>query len=121
VTHLDCASCHSYPDWSVIRFHHTALTYPGDHRIALTCASCHTTNAESVPWRAPAHAGTCAGCHAKDYIAPKHPKTLKGLNYTVGELADCRSACHVYSDASLTTIARSQPAQHHRVTDAAFK
>ena len=122
VTHLDCASCHSYPDWSVIRFHHTALTYPGDHRVALTCTSCHTTNAEQVPYAAPAYAGTCAGCHAKNYVATAHPKTLKGqLYYTVGELKDCTAACHVYSDASLTTIARSQPGPHHRVTDAAFK
>jgi len=124
-THLDCASCHSYPDWSVVRFHHTASAdYPSDHRVALTCQSCHTTNAEKVPYPAPAYAGTCGGCHAKDYVAPKHPKTVKGpgqLFYTVGELANCSGACHVYRDASLTTIATSQPGNHHRVTDAAFK
>jgi hypothetical protein len=117
-TQLDCSSCHSYPDWSVIRFHHTAATYPGDHRAALTCQSCHTTNAEQVPYAAPAYAGTCAGCHAKDYLAPKHPKITAGrLNYTVGELANCSGACHVYSDATLTTIVKSQPGPRHRVTD----
>ncbi|HWX95603.1 MAG TPA: hypothetical protein VNZ01_02040, partial [Solirubrobacteraceae bacterium] len=111
--------------WSVVRFHHTASAdYPSDHRVALTCQSCHTTNAEKVPYAAPAYAGTCGGCHAKDYVAPKHPKTVKGpgqLFYTVGELANCSGACHVYRDASLTTIATSQPGNHHRVTDAAFK
>jgi hypothetical protein len=124
-THVDCASCHSYPDWSVVRFHHTATAdYPSDHRVALTCQSCHTTNAEKVPYPAPAYAGTCGGCHAKNYVVPKHPKTVKGpgqLFYTVAELANCSGACHVYRDASLATIATSQPGNHHRVTDAAFK
>jgi len=27
----------------------------------------------------------------------------------------------VYSDASLTTIAKSQPGPHHRIVDATFK
>ena len=122
-THLDCSSCHSYPDWSVSHFHHLAAAYPGDHRAALSCSSCHTTNTEQVVYSAPAYAGSCAGCHASNYVAAAHPKTtLKGgPSYTVGELANCSGACHLYGDATLTTIARSQPGPHHRVTDAAFK
>jgi hypothetical protein len=54
-------------------------------------------------------------------VAKGHAKTLKGQLYTVGELANCSGACHVYRDASLTSIARSQPGPRHRVTDAAFK
>jgi hypothetical protein len=53
-------------------------------------------------------------------VVPKHPKTVKGpgqLFYSVAELANCSGACHVYRDASLTTIATSQPGPHHRVTD----
>ncbi|HVH84913.1 MAG TPA: hypothetical protein VM713_11425, partial [Steroidobacteraceae bacterium] len=122
VTHLDCSSCHSYPDWSVISFHHVlTAAYPGDHRVALTCNKCHTTNTEQVAYAAPAYAGTCAGCHAKNYLAAKHPKIAGGrVLYTVGELANCSGACHVYSDATLTTIVKSQPGPKHRVMDAAF-
>ncbi|HEX8778661.1 MAG TPA: hypothetical protein VF738_11145, partial [Rhodanobacter sp.] len=120
-THLDCSSCHSYPLWSAVRFVHTGASYPGDHRGALTCASCHTTNAERVVYAAPAYAGSCAGCHAKEYVAAKHPKIAGGrVSYTVGELANCSGACHVYSDTTLTTIARSQPGPRHRVVDAKF-
>jgi hypothetical protein len=120
VTHLDCSSCHSYPDWSVIRFHHTlSAAYPGDHRAGLSCTSCHTTNHEQVPYPAPAYAGSCAGCHAKDYVPAKHLKFGK-QSYTVGELANCSGACHVYSDATLTTVVRSQPGPKHRVMDATF-
>ncbi|HET7756314.1 MAG TPA: hypothetical protein VFK87_03575, partial [Steroidobacteraceae bacterium] len=67
----------------------------------------------------PAYAGSCAGCHAKDYVPAKHPK-FKGQSYTVGELANCTGACHVYSDATLTTVLRSQPGPQHRVVDAKF-
>jgi hypothetical protein len=121
VAHLDCSSCHSYPDWNVIGFHHTGGGYPGDHRVAVACTGCHSTGNEQVTYPAPAHAGTCAGCHARDYVATGHLKTVKGQLYTVGELANCSGACHVYSDATSTTIARSQPGPHHRVVDAAFK
>ena len=121
VTHLDCAVCHTYPDWSVLSFHHTSTAYPGDHRAALTCNACHTTNTQQVVYAASADAGTCAGCHARDYVATKHPKIASGrITYTVGELANCSGACHVYSDATLTTIVKSQPGPKHRVTDGAF-
>jgi hypothetical protein len=53
-------------------------------------------------------------------VATGHLKTLKGQLYTVGELANCSGACHVYSDASLTTIARSLPGPRHRVTAGKF-
>jgi hypothetical protein len=89
--------------------------------VAIACTGCHSTGTEQVTYPAPAHAGTCAGCHARDYVATGHLKTVKGQPYTVGELANCSGACHVYSDATLTTIVRSQPGPHHRVVDAAFK
>jgi Cytochrome c7 and related cytochrome c len=117
----DCSSCHSYPEWSAVRFRHTSAAYPGDHRVALTCSSCHTSETEAVPYPSPANAGTCAGCHAKDFKPAQHPKVLKGADYTVSELANCSGACHVYSDASDTKVGKSQPGPYHRVTDATFK
>ncbi len=49
-----------------------------------------------------------------------HPKVIKGADYTVSELANCSGACHVYSSASATTVARAGRG-YHRVTDATFK
>ncbi len=119
-TRLDCATCHSYPDWSIIHFRHTSAAYPGTHRTALSCTSCHTSNTDQVPYPSAANAGTCAGCHAKDFKPAAHPKTIKGLNYTATELANCSGACHVYSDTTQSTITRSLPGPHHRVSDATF-
>jgi hypothetical protein len=120
-TALDCARCHTYPDWSVINFRHTSVAYPGTHHAALVCTSCHTSNTDKVPYASAADAGTCAGCHAKDFKPAAHPKTTKGILYTAHELANCSGACHVYSDTTQTTITRNLPGPRHRASDATFK
>jgi hypothetical protein len=120
-TQVDCASCHSYPDWEALHFRHVSAAYPGEHRASLECTSCHTSNTDRVPYTSPAEAGTCAACHARDFKPSAHPKTLKGATYTAHELANCSGACHVYSDTTQATIARSLRGPHHRVTDATFK
>ncbi len=119
-TRLDCSTCHSYPQWSAVVFRHATARYPGNHASALACTACHKGGSDQMTYAAPAYGGRCAGCHAAAFKPAAHPKTLKGQLYTVSELADCSGACHVYSDASLSTIARSLPT-HHRVVDAAFK
>ncbi len=81
----------------------------------------HLQDRGVVPYPSPASAGVCASCHAKDFKPTKHPKVLKGADYTVSELANCSGACHVYSDASDTKVGKSQPGPYHRVTDATFK
>ena len=86
VTKRDCATCHTYPDWSAIRFTHVSAAYPGAHRVALGCSACHTTDTDGIPYQSPANAGTCAGCHAKDFKPEAHPKIVKGVNYTASEL-----------------------------------
>jgi hypothetical protein len=98
-----------------------SAAYPGQHRQTLRCDSCHTTDTDQVPWLSPANAGTCAGCHAKDFRPAAHPKVAKGVAYSVNELANCTGACHVYGDATQAKITRSLPGPHHRVTDATFK
>jgi hypothetical protein len=117
----DCATCHSYPDWTMLHFVHASAAYPGDHRAPLACAACHTANTDQIPWLSPANAGSCAGCHARDFRPDLHPKTQDGLKYTVNELRNCSGACHVYSNATSGTVAKSMPGPYHRVTDAAFK
>jgi len=121
VTRLDCSTCHRYPDWTPLVFVHSSGSYPGDHRAAPACVACHTSNADQVPYPAAGYAGTCAGCHAPDFKPAAHPKVAGGANYTVGELANCTGACHVYRDAAQSSIATSRPGPYHRVTDAGFK
>ena len=87
----------------------------------MVCSACHTSNTELIPWASPANAGSCAGCHTKDFKAAAHPKTTGGILYTSSELRDCAGACHVYSDASLKTIVKSQPGPYHRPSNVAFK
>ena len=120
-TNRDCATCHSYPDWDAIAFRHVSAAYPGDHRATLTCSSCHTSDTDKIPYPSPANAGSCAGCHAKDFKPDAHPKTVKGQFYTATELANCSGACHVYADSSLSSVTKHVPASHHRVSDATFK
>jgi hypothetical protein len=120
-TRIDCGTCHTYPNWTVLHFRHVSAAYPGNHRVALSCTSCHSSNTDQMPWRSPANAGSCAGCHAADFKPAAHPKTVKGQSYTVNELANCSGACHVYSDSTQSTITRSLPGRYHRVSDAAFK
>jgi hypothetical protein len=117
----DCAECHAYPDWDLVQFRHAASAYPGDHRAQLACNACHTGNTEAVPYAAPGNAGTCAACHARDFVPAAHPKVAKEGNYTVSELANCSGACHLYGDAAHSRIAKPLPGPHHRVSDAAFK
>jgi hypothetical protein len=120
-TRIDCGTCHTYPNWTVLHFRHVSAAYPGNHRVALSCTSCHSSNTDQMPWRSPANAGSCAGCHAANFKPAAHPKTVKGQSYTVNELANCSGACHVYSDSTQSTITRSLPGPYHRVSDAAFK
>jgi len=119
-TRLDCGACHRYPDWSVMLFRHSTARYPGPHRAALDCEACHTGNTDQVPYASVANAGTCAGCHAKDFKPDAHPANTRGKTYTASELANCTGACHVY-DPAHERIVKQVPGSHHRVSDAQFK
>ncbi len=120
-TRLDCATCHNYPDWAVLHFVHTSAAFPGEHRSALACSACHTSNSEQIPWPSMASAGSCGGCHTALYKPDAHPKTSDGLKYTAIELHDCTGSCHIYSDATLGTVVKSMRGKYHRVSDSAFK
>jgi hypothetical protein len=119
-TSLDCSTCHHYPSWTPVKFVHTSAEYPGDHRSAPECTTCHTTNTDKATWQFAAYRPGCGGCHAGAFKPEGHDKTLDGLKYNLSELQSCAGACHVYTDAKLTTLAKSRPAGHHKVTDGAF-
>jgi hypothetical protein len=88
VTPLECDNCHSRTAWSPIMFQHQSASYPGDHRVSLSCTDCHRTNAQPVPWPFPVYAPDCAACHASDYKPSAH------RNASVSALRDCAGSCH---------------------------
>ena len=87
-TQLECDTCHTRDAWTPLTFEHSSPSYPGNHRVALTCADCHTSNQQTVPWQFPAYAPDCAACHASDYKPDPH------RNATVSALRDCAGSCH---------------------------
>ena len=120
-TARECNTCHSTTAWTPLTFRHTSSNYPGDHRAALTCTQCHTTNADTIPWPTPAYANSCAGCHSRNYESDPHRKTVTpSTRYTVSDLRNCSGACHIYTDATLTTISTRRNGPQHRVTSASF-
>ncbi len=119
-TTRDCATCHRYPNWTPVIFVHSSGAYPGDHRVALACSACHASNLDQATWHFATYQPYCAGCHADNYKPQGHDKTTAGVKYTLNELQSCTGACHVYTDATLSTIAKARPAGHHKVTDGAF-
>ena len=121
VTQRDCSLCHNYPDWTAVSFTHASAAYPGDHRAALSCVSCHTSNTDQIPYASAANAGSCAGCHSANFKPDLHIKSADGGKYTVNELRNCSGACHVYTDSTLASVLHSLPGPYHRVSDAAFK
>ena len=116
---LDCASCHSVTHWTPVTYRHTSPRYPGEHRVELTCAQCHTTNTDRVPWSSPALAPACAACHERNYKPAPHTK-YGNVKYTAAELRDCTGACHVYSDDTLKAIVKPRPGPHHQVSSGQF-
>jgi hypothetical protein len=120
-TSADCSTCHRYPNWTPLVFAHLSAEYPGAHRSAPDCKACHTTNTDHATWQFAAYRPTCAGCHASLFRPEAHGKTSDGLKYNVTELHSCTGACHIYTDAKMTTIAKARPAGHHKVTDGAFR
>ncbi|HKT71712.1 MAG TPA: hypothetical protein VJQ47_02385 [Steroidobacteraceae bacterium] len=119
-TMRDCATCHRYPNWTVVSYLHASAEYPGAHRGTPACQACHSTPTEQATRAFAAYRSSCAGCHANAFRPELHQKTAGGLSYTVAELQNCTGSCHVYTDATATTVAKGRPAGHHKVTDGAF-
>jgi hypothetical protein len=113
VTNLSCESCHSTTRWSPISFTHSSPNYPTGHRSRLECTSCHRSNSQLAPWTFPAYQPDCAGCHANDFKSEPHKKVdTPRVLYTVSELRDCTGSCHIYTNASLTTIKERRNSEH---------
>jgi predicted CXXCH cytochrome family protein len=122
VTTRDCNFCHTTTAWSPTKkYVHVSTNYPGDHRVTINCtnSSCHGGNSEVVTWRTPTYANSCAGCHSGNYKSDPHKK-YGNVRYTVSELRNCAGACHIYSDATLTTITTRRNGPQHTVLKNGF-
>lgn len=116
VTTKSCDTCHRTTGWTpVTNYNHTAPTYVR-HSGGTSCNDCHKTKNEVIVWKFPAFKPDCAGCHANDFKPDRHVKVdSPRILYTVNDLRNCTSACHVYTNSSLTTVKTSIPS-HHRST-----
>ena len=120
VTTRSCDACHRTTAWTpTLAYSHASPAYR-PHAAGVTCAACHTTNNEVIAWKFAAYKPDCAGCHADRFTPDAHKKVASPtVLYTVGELRDCSGACHQYTDATFTTIARARSGQH-RPTSGGF-
>jgi hypothetical protein len=96
-TDMQCDTCHSTGAWAPTSFSHDPLgNYPGDHRRALVCGSCHG-NIITTPfvYRYSQYAPDCAACHAGDF--KRVGRHNGGENGTVEQNKDCSgggTGCH---------------------------
>jgi predicted CxxxxCH...CXXCH cytochrome family protein len=122
VTTRECNFCHTTSAWKpTTAYVHVSTNYPGNHAVALTCtnSACHGGNSETVTWRNATYANSCAGCHSGNYTSDPHTK-YGNVKYTVSELRNCSGACHIYTDATLSTIKTRRDGPQHRVTNTRF-
>jgi hypothetical protein len=105
VTALPCDSCHRSVAWVQVNYRHSSPAYV-NHGPGLSCTSCHTTNAQTVPWKFPAFRPDCAGCHGDKYRPQSHTKSMRPvpIYYTIAELRDCTGACHLFADNTQRAI-----------------
>jgi hypothetical protein len=97
-----------------------SANYSGDHLRNLDCTQCHTANNETVQWPFASLQPDCAACHRGDFKPGPHKKHENpDVTYPVEELRDCTGACHIYTDATLTTIKKLRSGKH-RVGDGDF-
>ncbi len=121
VTTQSCEACHR-PGvaWSPVTTYVHKSAFYKPHRAGVLCSSCHTSNNEVIAWRFAGYKPDCAGCHAGDYKPGSHKKVdSPQILYNVMELKDCTGSCHLYTNATFTTISKSRTNQH-RSTDGGF-
>ncbi len=115
-----CDDCHQATSswYTNLRFRHDIADYQ-DHRTNTDCRVCHLSNSSSVLYRFGGFKPNCAGCHASNYNPSSHVKVQSPLvTYTVSELADCTSSCHLYTDTSFTVRVNqsNRRANYHTAT-----
>jgi hypothetical protein len=108
-----CDACHTTSAWLPTRSYTHSSPFYKPHNSSVTCASCHYTNNEVIPWKFGAYKPDCAGCHASRFKPSAHKKVESPeIFYTVNELKNCSGSCHVYTNSTLTTIKKTRTGEH---------
>jgi len=120
VTAKSCDSCHRTTSWvPVTSYTHVSPSFIR-HNGGVSCASCHKSNMDAVPWKFAAYKPDCAGCHAGTFKPEAHVKVESPrILYSMAELKNCAGACHVYANPSLLVVKKTIPSRH-RSTDGGF-
>jgi hypothetical protein len=117
-TSLQCDECHTTSTFINPTYTHNTMGIT--HRASVICVSCHTSNNSSITYSNPGYAPNCAACHANTYTTGPHVKVdSPRISYTVTELQDCTTSCHIYTDNTFTTILEQRNSEH-RATDGEF-
>ena len=120
MTTRSCDACHRTTGWTPVTAYTHQSPFYKQHNSGVTCASCHYTSSEVIPWKFGAYKPDCAGCHASVFKSGPHKKVdTPQILYTVMELKDCSGSCHTYTDSTFTTIKKARTSQH-RATDGSF-
>lgn len=120
VTTRACDSCHRTTAWTPATAYTHQSPFYRPHSSSVTCASCHYTSNEVIPWKFAAYKPDCAGCHASRFKPDAHKKVdSPKILYTVIELKDCSGACHEYTNSTFSTIRRTRTGEH-RSTSGGF-
>jgi hypothetical protein len=120
ITSQQCDVCHTAQSWLPVSYTHAIFSIPAGHT-GKTCVDCHKGNSESSGWSNINYKPDCAGCHAGNWEAGPHKKTENPslILYTVSELRDCTTSCHIYTDDTFMTVDTPRDSQH-RATDGNF-
>ena len=119
ITTQPCQVCHNTVNWTTLAtYSHTSPAYVA-HSVSsgvTTCLSCHKQNNEKITYLQPGLFPDCASCHSDKYKPDPHNK-YGNVRYTFTELRDCTGACHIYKDATMTTIQTNRTTNNkHRPT-----
>ena len=121
VTSQSCDDCHTTTAWQPAFFSHMSAAYPGDHGGSLGCSDCHGANTQTFNWPSPGFQPDCAGCHEAEFRPGPHKSSENpDAFYSVSQLRDCAGACHVYTDATQTTIKEFRSGPEHSVNRGDF-
>ncbi|MCG6976895.1 MAG: hypothetical protein LJE56_10950 [Acidiferrobacterales bacterium] len=107
-----CDDCHYDNRWTPLRgYNHMAVS---NHSSSINnnCDNCHKSNTDDATWSSPTYKPNCAGCHQNKWRQDPHKK-YGDVRYTLTELQDCTTSCHIYSDATMTPPpVESRPGRH---------
>jgi hypothetical protein len=116
LTALPCETCHRSSAWTPVIYRHASPAFV-NHGMAVNCTGCHTSNAQTVPWKFPAFRPDCAGCHVANYRPMSHLKFERPVKvyYTAMELRDCTGACHLYADNTQRNVITRRSGVHRAI------